>query len=321
MVRVKNAFRQYLFGDEDNVNLIDSTPLLFMHLMLVGLFFVGFSWIALGVCAFLYFLRVFALTGGYHRYFSHNSYKTSRVFQFILAFTGGMAAQMGALWWASHHRHHHQHSDTDEDIHSPRMRGLFWAHIGWIMCRKYAKTELDRIRDFAKYPELRFLDRFHIIPPVVLAVSLYYFGEWLSVARPTWGTNGWQMVFWAFFLSTVLVYHATFCINSLTHIIGTRRFNTSDESKNSLILALVTMGEGWHNNHHRYPVCTRQGLYWWEIDPTYYILKLLSKVGIVWDLREPPARLYEEAKTVPVVPVEEMMMKRKEEAAAKRRAA
>lgn len=296
----------HLVHDEDNINLFDSTPLLFMHLSLAGLFFVGFSWTALLVCAFLYFLRVFALTGGYHRYFSHNSYKTSRVFQFVLAFLGGMSAQLGALWWAAHHRHHHLHSDTPQDIHSPGIKGLFWSHIGWLMCRKYAQTELARIPDFAKYPELRFLDRFHVIPPLFLAFSLYFLGDYLAARHPELGTSAWQMVMYGFFLSTVLVYHATFCINSLTHVIGTRRFNTTDHSRNNMVLALITMGEGWHNNHHRYPVCTRQGLYWWEIDATYYILKLLSWFRIVWDLREPPRKLYEEAATVPVQPLPEL---------------
>lgn len=292
-----------IFHDQENVNLLDSTPLLFMHLMALGVFFVGFSWVALWVCVGLYFLRVFALTGAYHRYFSHNSYKTSRVFQFILAFIGGMAAQLGPLWWAAHHRHHHQYSDQPEDIHSPAVKGLFWSHIGWLLCRKYAGTELSRIPDFAKFPELRFLDRWHIIPPLFLGFSLYGIGYWLELRAPHLGTNGWQMLMWGFFLSTVLVYHATFCINSLTHVIGRRRFNTTDHSRNSLLLALITMGEGWHNNHHRYAVCTRQGIYWWEIDVTYYILKFLSWFHIVWDLRAPPKWLYEEAVTVPVKPL------------------
>lgn len=294
----RGAFKEYLrrlVQDEENVNLIDGTPLLFMHVMALGVFFVSFSWTAVAVCAGLYFLRVFALTGGYHRYFSHNSYKTSRVFQFVLAFLGGMSAQLGALWWAAHHRHHHQYSDQPEDIHSPIQRNLWWSHVGWILCAKYAKTELARIPDFAKFPELRWLDRYHSVPPLLLAFSLYGIGHLLAIQAPQLGVTGWQLVFWCFFLSTVLVYHATFCINSLTHVIGTRRFNTTDHSRNSLILALVTMGEGWHNNHHRYAVCTRQGLYWWEIDVTYYILKMLSWVGIVWDLRAPPKSLYEEA--------------------------
>lgn len=301
--RIRTALRDYLFGDEDNITLIESSPLVFMHLACIGLFWVGFSWTALAACAATYAIRVFALTAGYHRYFSHNSFKTSRFFQFALAFLGGMSAQLGALWWAAHHRHHHLHSDTPEDIHSPHVKGLFWSHLGWIMCRKYAKTELDRIPDFARFRELRFLDRFHVIPPLVLGFSLYGLGNLLAARAPQLGTSGWQMVMWGFFLSSVLVYHATFCINSLTHMIGTRRFNTNDKSRNSMALALITFGEGWHNNHHRYPVCTRQGLYWWEIDITYYLLKALSWFRIVWDLREPPARLYEEAATVPVRPL------------------
>ena len=301
--RIATALKNYLFGDEDNITLIESSPLVFMHLACIGLFWVGFSWTALAACAATYAIRVFALTAGYHRFFSHNSFKTSRFFQFVLAFLGGTSAQLGALWWAAHHRHHHLHSDTPEDIHSPHVRGLFWSHLGWIMCRKYAKTELDRIPDFARFPELRFLDRFHVIPPLVLGFALYGLGGLLAARAPHLGTSGWQMVMWGFFLSSVLVYHATFCINSLTHMIGTRRFNTNDKSRNSMTLALITFGEGWHNNHHRYPVCTRQGLYWWEVDITYYILKLLALLRIVWDLREPPARLYEEAATVPVQPL------------------
>jgi stearoyl-CoA desaturase (Delta-9 desaturase) len=288
----------WLFRGEENITLIDSTPLTFMHIASLGVFFVGFSWTAFWTCAGLYVLRVFALTAGYHRYFSHNSFKTSRAFQFVLAFLGGTAAQLGPLWWAAHHRHHHLHADTDQDVHSPRRHGLFWSHLGWLMCRKYAKTELDRVKDFARFPELRLLDRFHVVPPLLLAVSLLLAGQWLSIKAPHLGTNGWQMVAWGFFLSTTLVYHATFCINSFTHVFGKRRFNTSDDSKNSFALALVTMGEGWHNNHHRYPVSTRQGFYWWEIDITFYLLKLLSLVWIVWDLRPPPARLYEEAETL-----------------------
>lgn len=286
----------HLRNDEENVNLFDSTPLLLVHVLaIVGVWLTGFSWAALGMCALTYFVRVFALTGGYHRYFSHNSYKTSRAFQFVLAFIGASSAQLGPLWWASHHRHHHQHSDTEEDIHSPRQKGVWWSHIGWLLCRKYAKAELKRIPDFAKYPELRFLDRYHVIAPITLGVLLYVFGAGLASVAPGLGTSGWQMVAWGFFVSTVLVYHATFCINSLSHVFGNQRYATDDDSRNNIWLALITMGEGWHNNHHRYPVSTRQGFYWWEIDATYYVLKLLSWTGLVWDLRAPPKKVYEEA--------------------------
>jgi stearoyl-CoA desaturase (delta-9 desaturase) len=266
-----------------------------MHLSLIGLFFVGFSWIALAVCLVLYAVRVFALTGGYHRYFSHKSFKTSRFFQFILAWMGASSAQLGPLWWASHHRHHHQHSDTEEDIHSPRRRGFLWAHIGWLFCRKYARSELERVRDFAKFPEIRFVDRWHILPVLCLAFSLLFLGWILEAFAPGLGTTKWQMLMYGFFLSTVMVYHVTFAINSLTHMIGKQRFDNNDDSRNNLWLALMTFGEGWHNNHHRFPVSTRQGFYWWEIDITYYILKILSRFRIVWDLRPPSPSVYAEA--------------------------
>ena len=289
----------HIRNDEENVNLFDSTPLLVVHIAaLIGVIWVGFSWAALVACLVTYLVRVFALTGGYHRYFSHNAYKTSRVFQFILAFTGASAAQLGPLWWASHHRHHHQHSDEEEDIHSPRQQGVWWAHIGWLLCRKYARAELDRVRDFAKYPEIRFIDRYHVIAPITLAVALYGIGYWLSSAAPGLGTSAGQFLVWGFFVSTVLVYHATFCINSLSHVFGRQRYNTDDDSRNNFWLALITMGEGWHNNHHRYPVSTRQGFYWWEIDVTYYVLKAMSWLGLVWDLRPPPQKVYEEAGAV-----------------------
>lgn len=281
--------------EEENARLTESAPLLIMHASLIGLFFVGFSWVALAVCLFLYGVRVFALTGGYHRYFSHNSYKTSRVFQFVLAWVGASSAQLGPLWWASHHRRHHQYSDTKEDIHSPRQRGFLWSHIGWLFCRKYARSELDRVRDFAKFPEIRFVDRWHVLPVLCLVALIFSLGWVLEVYAPQLGTTKWQMLMYGFFLSTVMVYHVTFAVNSVTHIVGNQRYPTNDDSRNHLVVALLTFGEGWHNNHHRYPVCTRQGFFWWEIDATYYILWALSKLRIVWDLRPPAPAVYTEA--------------------------
>lgn len=280
--------------DEDNINLIDSSPLLLMHLLALTVFIVPFHWSVLVVCAVTYAVRVFALTGGYHRYFSHKTYKTSRVFQFILAWLGASAAQCGPLWWASHHRHHHLHADTDKDIHSPKASGFFWAHMGWLMCRKYAQVMHGNIKDFAAFPELRFIDRFHVIPALALAFSIWGIGMVVGI----WveGISGWSWLAWGFFFSTALVYHATFCINSVTHIVGTRRFKTSDTSRNNFFTALLTFGEGWHNNHHRYPKSTRQGFYWWEIDATYYVLKTLSFLRIVWDIQQPPASLFDEAR-------------------------
>lgn len=281
-------------GDE-RITLRDSLPLLLVHLGCLGVIWVGASRAAVAVAVLLYFVRVFALTAGYHRFFSHNAFKTSRAFQFVLAFVGASAAQRGPLWWASHHRLHHQHPDSEDDIHSPSRHGFWWAHIGWLLCPKYATADLDRVKDFARFPELRFLDRHVYFGPASLIVALYLLGAWLARARPEWGASGMQLVVWGFFISTVLVYHVTFCINSLMHMIGNRRFQTNDTSRNNVVLALLSMGEGWHNNHHRYAASVRQGFYWWEVDLTYYVLRLLAIPHIVWDLREPPPRILAEA--------------------------
>ncbi|RIL09676.1 MAG: acyl-CoA desaturase [Proteobacteria bacterium] len=266
-----------------------------IHALCLAVIWVGVSWIAALVCALMYLLRMFAITGGYHRYFSHRTFKTSRLFQFILAFLGASSAQKGPIWWASHHRHHHKYSDTEHDIHPPGIHGLWWAHVGWVLSATYVEPRTELIKDFLKYPEIRWLDRNHLVAPTLLAAAIFSFGVVCQNYFPDLGTNGWQMLVWGFFVSTTLLYHGTFVINSLTHLYGKRRFNTDDNSRNSLLLALITLGEGWHNNHHRYPGSERQGFYWWEIDISHYILKLLSWLGIVWDLRAPPQRIYDEA--------------------------
>ncbi|WP_242056678.1 MULTISPECIES: acyl-CoA desaturase [unclassified Nostoc] len=235
---------------------------------------------------------MFGITAGYHRYFSHRTYKTTRWFQFILAVLGNSSAQLGPLWWAAHHRHHHRYADTEQDIHSPVVHGFCWSHVGWVMCPKYSKTDEKLVRDFAKYPELRWLNRFHMIAPIVLGIAVTAIGLVLQLYIPQLKTTALQMLVWGFCLSTLLLYHTTFTINSLAHIFGDRRFNTTDTSCNNWFLALITLGEGWHNNHHYYPASERQGFYWWEIDVTHYILKLLSWLGIVWDLRTPPQAIY-----------------------------
>jgi stearoyl-CoA desaturase (delta-9 desaturase) len=277
------------------VNILKTGIFWGIHAACLGVIWVGISPIAVGVCLALYFVRMFAITGGYHRYFSHRTYKTSRLFQFILAFAGASAAQKGPLWWAGHHRHHHRHSDTDEDIHPPS-KGLWWAHVGWVVSTEYLEPRAHEVKDLARYPELRFIDEWHLIAPVALGISMFALGVGLESAG--FNTNGWQMLIWGFFVSTTLVYHGTFVINSLTHKWGRRRFATTDNSRNSLILSLITLGEGWHNNHHRYPGSERQGFYWWEVDLTHYALTVLSWFGMVWDLRKPPAHIYEEARSM-----------------------
>jgi len=284
---------------ESYVDYIGSIPFLLMHFAALAVVFTGFSWPGVFVALALYFLRMLAITGVYHRYFSHRSYKTSRWFQFVLAMWGTSAVQKGPLWWAAHHRHHHRHSDTDKDIHSPGLHGIWWAHIGWITTTKWNKTNYDSIKDFSKYPELRWLNRQHLVAPVLLGLAVFGLGIGmehtgtlgLAAAHPWLATTATQMLVLGFFVSTVVLYHGTFCINSFAHLIGRKRYKTGDDSKNSLILALITLGEGWHNNHHYYPGSERQGFFWWEIDITHYCLKALSWLGLVWDINTPAPKV------------------------------
>jgi stearoyl-CoA desaturase (delta-9 desaturase) len=259
----------------DDVDWLMSAPFLLIHaVVIVGVFLVPFSWPAFAAGVALYFLRMFGITAGFHRYFAHRGFKTGRVFQFILALLGTLASQKGVLWWSGHHRHHHKRSDLEGDVHSPK-DGVFWSHMGWVMSSKWEDTPDAQLREFAKYPELLWLNRWWYVPPVALGVV-------------TWLVGGWIALFWTFAVSTVLLYQATFCINSMAHLWGSRRYQTTDTSRNNLLLALMTMGEGWHNNHHHYQSTANNGFFWWEVDLSYAILKVLSWFGVVWDLRTPP---------------------------------
>jgi stearoyl-CoA desaturase (delta-9 desaturase) len=254
----------------------DHLPFWAVHVVaVVGAIYIGWSWTAAAWLIGSYLVRMFAITGGYHRYFSHRTYKTSRVFQFVLALFAMSSAQQGVLWWASHHRNHHKHSDEPEDTHSPRQRGFWWSHMTWILAPRNRVTHYDRIKDFAKYPELRWLDRHDLFIAVAWGFVIYFIG-------------GSTALFYGHFLSLVLAWHLTFCINSLAHVWGRRRYETSDDSKNNVVLAVLTLGEGWHNNHHHYQRSARQGFYWWEIDVTFYVLKVLEKLRIVWDVEGVP---------------------------------
>lgn len=264
-------------------------PFIILHLACGLVWLVGYSDFALAVAMSLYLIRMFAITGFYHRYFSHKTFKTFRPIQFLFAFIGASAAQRGPLWWASHHRHHHAKSDTSNDPHSPKHHGFISSHMGWFLRSHNFNTQIERIRDLVHYPELRFIDRFDVIAPISLMLSLYCLGAWLETHYPSLNTNGGQLLVWGFAISTVLLYHMTFTVNSLAHLWGNRRFNTSDDSRNNFLIALFTLGEGWHNNHHHFPGAARQGFYWWEIDFTYYMLKLMSWLGLVWDLKKVPA--------------------------------
>ncbi len=248
-----------------------------MHLSLLLVFVVPVSWKVLALAVGGYAVRMWAVTAGYHRYFAHRSYKTSRAFQLVLAMLGATSMQNGPLWWASTHRRHHKYSDTARDPHSPVPRGFWYAHLGWNFDRwRPAPDERSNVRDLSRYPELRFVDSHEWIFIVAYAFLCLAIG----------GAAG---VVWGFVVSTLAVFHATMLINSLAHVWGSRRYTTGDESRNNGLLAILTFGEGWHNNHHHAMNTARQGFFWWEIDLTYYTLRLLAWLGVIWSLREPTA--------------------------------
>src|SRR3954447_19414733 len=266
----------------ERVNWKTSIPFLLLQALPLLAIFTGVSRTALILFACTYFGRMFLITGGYHRYFAHRSYRLGRVAQGAMAFGGLTCAQKGPLWWAGHHRNHHKFSDTTRDLHSPR-DGFWWSHVGWILCDKYGDTPTDDIKDFARYPELRWMNRHDWVGPWALGVVCWLIG-------------GWSGLVIGFFASTVLLWHSTFLVNSLAHVFGRRRYDTEDTSRNSLLIALLTGGEGWHNNHHRYQSAARQGFRWGQIDTTYYVLGLLARVGIVRDLRPVPQRVIDEVR-------------------------
>jgi stearoyl-CoA desaturase (delta-9 desaturase) len=266
-------------------------PFLLLHVACLLVLLVGWSWVAVAVAILVYSARVFGLTAFYHRYFSHRAFKTSRFVQFIGALLGNSAGQRGPIWWAAHHRHHHRASDKPNDVHSPIQQGFLWSHMLWFMTREAYGTNKKMVKDWLKFPELRFLDRYDFVAPTLLAGALFAVGVFISRLWPSSGTNGPQMVVWGFVISTVALYHVTFAINSLAHTFGSRRYDTNDDSRNNLWLALATFGEGWHNNHHHFPSSARQGFHWWEVDISYYLLVLMSWFGLVWDLKPVPARV------------------------------
>lgn len=265
-----------------------------LHLAVAAVFVVGVSWPAVAAAAGSYLLRMFFVTAFFHRYFSHRSFQTHRLTQFIFAVLGCTAGQRGPLWWASHHRAHHHHADTADDPHSPDHRGMWFAHSVWFLTRGSFGIEQRRVRDWLRYPELRWLEKFDWLPFIAFGIGCYWLGEFLGEFYPQSGASGWQVVVWAFVVATVVLYHATYTVNSLAHRYGSRRYQTDDSSRNNLWLALLTLGEGWHNNHHRYPAAARQGFFWWELDVTYLLLRILSWLGVIRDLRTVPASLLAE---------------------------
>ena len=290
---IKNWFDSYAEAggveNSEKPNWLRVIPLLILHFACASVIWVGWSPVALIVAIVFYAIRMVGITAFYHRYFAHKSFKTGRVTQFVFALIGSAATQRGPLWWASHHRHHHYHSDTELDVHSPR-KGAFWSHIGWFLSDKHFKTRLELIPDFARFKELVLLDRFDMIVPIVCIAFMYLLGSLLNYSYPQLGTSGLQMLVWGYAISTVVLLHATLCINSLAHRMGSRRFKTdeNDTSRNNLVLALITFGEGWHNNHHRFPNSARQGLRWWELDLSFSVIKIMEKIGLVWSVNAGP---------------------------------
>jgi stearoyl-CoA desaturase (Delta-9 desaturase) len=275
---------------DDGIDWLRVVPFILMHIACIGVIWVGISWVAVAVAVFLYIVRMFAITAFYHRYFSHKAFRTSRLVQFFFALIGASSVQRGPLWWAAHHRYHHRHADTDLDIHSPR-HGFFRSHMGWFLTKRGFATNFSSIQDLTKFPELRYLDRFDIVVPALLAVSLFGLGYILQATMPSLQTSGLQLLVWGFFISTIVLFHATVTINSLAHRWGSRRYATKDDSRNNWFLAMITLGEGWHNNHHHFPGSASQGFRWWELDMSYIALRIMSWFGLVWDLKKVPATL------------------------------
>jgi stearoyl-CoA desaturase (delta-9 desaturase) len=272
-------------------------PFVLLNFSVVAVFFVGWSAAAIVACVSMYLVRMFGITAFYHRYFSHRSFQVSRPVQLAGAVLGASAAQRGPLWWAAHHRRHHRATDRPGDPHSPKQDGFLAAHVLWMFAPANRGTDLAVVEDLARFPELRFLDRFHHLVPVATAAAVFLAGISLGVLWPGLHTSGLQLLVWGFCVSTVAIYHATFAINSVAHLAGTRRFETNDDSRNNWYLALATMGEGWHNNHHRFPGAARQGFSPWELDLTFVGLQLLSKLRLVRDLRPVPPKLLAIART------------------------
>ena len=278
-------------GDGESVAWLRIMPFVALHLGCLAPLGVGASAIGLTVAVVSYAVRAFAISVFYHRCFSHRAFHTHRSVQFAFAFLGAAATQRGPLWWAAQHRLHHTHADTAADPHWSH-RGFWWSHMLWFLCQANFRTPLYRVRDLARFPELAWLNRFDLVAPVIYAACMFALGEALEPAFPD--TNGWQMLVWGYVIPTVALMHATFLVNSLSHRIGRRRFSTSDRSRNSTCLALLTFGEGWHNNHHRHAASARLGFYWWQLDLGWLGLKLLVKLGLAWNLKTPPEQVLAE---------------------------
>lgn len=286
-IKIGNYVEQLTSSKESRLGLGVFLGMISFHIGALLIFKVGVSQVAVAVFLLSYFAKGLGITMGFHRYFAHRSFKTSRLFQFFLALLGSGAVQGGVMWWASHHRGHHKHSDQEEDIHSPIVHSVFHSHLGWMWTKECFAKAKYRLNDFAVFPEIKFLNKYYVLVLGVQAAFFYGIGELLVRVAPGLNTNGSQLLVWGFFAATVWTWHITFSINSVCHIFGKPRYKSNDESKNNWPMAILAFGEGWHNNHHKYGWSARNGFRWYELDVTYYILKALSALGIVWDLKVP----------------------------------
>jgi stearoyl-CoA desaturase (delta-9 desaturase) len=275
----------------EQIDWVRVVPFIMIHVGCLFAILTGVSWVAFITALLLYWVRGISISAFYHRYFSHRTFKTGRISQFIFALFGASAMQKGPLWWAAYHRNHHRYADQIEDVHSPVVHGFMWSHMGWFLSKKYFSYDSTRVTDLARFPEIKLLDRFYFFVPLTLALTLFSVGVILQHAAPSLHTDGWQMLIWGFFISTTVLFHTTASVNSLAHKFGKRRYNTKDHSRNNWLLGWIAFGEGWHNNHHHYPSSVRLGFRWWEFDVTFYVLKALEKMGVIWDLRFPSAEI------------------------------
>ncbi len=287
------------------IDWIGSIPFLLFHVLCFGVIWVGWSPFAVLFAVVFYLVRMFGITGFYHRYFAHHAFEANRFFSFLFAYLGCSAMQRGPLWWAAIHRHHHIYADTDKDIHSPVIQGFFWSHIGWMLAYENKRTRIEYLKDWLRYPELLFLDKFALAVPAITAVLIFFAGHLLYLYYPGLRTNGLQLLVWGSVISTVFCSHATFSINSIDHMYGTRRYDLPNTSRNNVLMAILTLGEGWHNNHHHYPVTAHAGFFWWEIDVTYYLLKFFSLFGIVKNLKPLPDHIRDRNLLSRAIPTDE----------------
>ena len=255
----------------------DAVGFALLHVACAATLVVGVTIQALAVAAVTYATRCFGVAAGFHRYFSHRSFRAGRGMQLVLALLGTLALQKGVLWWASTHRRHHAVADTPNDVHSPHHRNFLYSHCGWFIDPANQAVDERRVRDLMQFPELVWLDRWRIVPITGFAAGMWMLGPTVFV--------------WAFCVSTVALWHATLSTGSFSHRVGGyRNFDTPDDSRNNRLIAAILLGEGWHNNHHHRPRAASHSTRRTEPDPIHAGLRVLERLGLVTDLHPAPIR-------------------------------